>query len=298
MFKKIFIVFILVVSINVCLNNSIISNNYIIENKKVNDDLNGYRIVSLSDIHSIRDDNKMIKIINKIKKENPNVIFISGDLIDSSYYSKQKSLYKPEKIEQIESKTISFMSELVKICDVYYIYGNHEIVLLDDPINNEFVRSLKELDIKLINNTLTNIQVNNTIINVVGVQDPATLYKDEKYAFEGNNEAKTKAILDNFIIDDNLTLLLAHRSEFFELYSNYKIDIAFTGHNHGGIIRLPIVRGLYSRAEGFMPKYSVGKYSNEKLTMIVNAGIGYSEIPIRVFNPPEIVTITLKKGIK
>ena len=193
------------------------------------------------------------------------------------------------------------MEDLVNIADVYFVYGNHELVLLDDPVNNEFVVALNKMGIIILNNKLETLKINNTTINLVGVQDPSTLYKDKKYAYIGNNKEKTKTILDDLIVNNdefnnmNFTILLAHRPEFFDLYSNYDIDMAFTGHTHGGLIRLPIIRGVYSRAEGIFPKYSVGSYSEENFIMIINGGIGYSEIPIRIFNPPEIVVTTLRK---
>lgn len=298
----ILIIILLIIGINIILNNCIVTTRYTIQNNKINNDLSGYKIVQISDVHSIRNENKKEKIIEKVKKEKPNIIFVTGDLIDTDYYSEQNSMYQQEKITQIEKLTLDFMKELVNIADVYFIYGNHELVLLDDPVNNEFVVPLNEMGITILNNKLDTIQINNTSINLVGVQDPSTLYKDKKYAYIGNNnKEKTKAILDDLITNndefnnDNFTILLAHRPEFFDLYSNYDIDIAFTGHTHGGLIRLPIIRGAYSRAEGIFPDYSVGRYNKENFTMIINSGIGYSEIPIRIFNPPEIVVTTLSK---
>lgn len=297
----ILIIILLILGINIILNNCIVTTRYTVQNNKINNDLNGYKIVQLSDVHSIRNENKKEKIIEKVKEENPNIIFVTGDLVDTEYYSKQNSMYQQGEINQIEKLTLDFMKELVNIANVYFIYGNHELVLLDDPVNNEFAVALNELGIIILNNKLDTLQINNTTINLLGIQDPSTLYKDKKYAYIGNNKKKTKAILDDLTTNNdefnkmNFTILLAHRPEFFELYSDYDIDIAFTGHTHGGLIRLPIIRGIYSRAEGIFPEYSVGSYSKENITMIINSGIGYSEIPIRIFNPPEIVVITLNK---
>lgn len=296
---SILIIIFLILGINIILNNSIVVTRYTIQNDKINNDLNRYKIVQISDVHSIRNVNKKDKIIEKVKKENPNIIFITGDLVDTDYYTNQNGLYQQGKITQIEKLTLDFMEELAKISDVYYIYGNHELVLLDDPINNEFVVALNKLGINILNNKLETIQINNSQINLVGIQDPSTLYKDEKYAYIGNNnKEKTEAILKNLITNnyefnnENFTILLAHRPEFFDLYSDYG-DLAFTGHTHGGLIRLPIIRGIYSRAGGFFPDYSVGIYNKEDFTMIINSGIGYAEIPIRIFNSPEIVVTTL-----
>lgn len=305
MFKKILILFLIIIFLvivsNFILNINLYVTKYTIKDSKIDEDLNGYKIVQLTDIHSIRNEKQISKIISKVKKEKPNVIFVTGDLIDSDHYLSQNNLYAQGKIDEIERLTIEFMEKLTEITDVYYVYGNHEMMLLDDPENNSFKVSLKQKNIKNLNNLVETITIGDSKINLIGLQDPATLYKDKKYAYiEGTNRDVTKVILDDLfeeeIDENNFTILIAHRPEYFDLYSEYDIDLAFTGHTHGGIIRLPIIGGLYAHPQGWFPKYSAGLYKNEKLKMILSRGIGYSKLPIRVFDPPEIVSVTLKKN--
>lgn len=301
--KKIILVcvfiFVIIIVINVVLNSNIFVTKYEIDNNKISGEISGYKIVQLTDIHSIRSNSQKDKIVNKVKKQNPDVIFLTGDLVDSDYYSEQDLKYREGKIDVVEGLTIEFVRELVDICDVYYVYGNHEMILLDDPINNKFKVGLEELGVKILNNRIDTINVGDSTINLIGVQDPATLYKDDRYAYlEGNSENKTKIILDdlfseNLIDEDNFTILLAHRPEYLELYSDYKIDLVFSGHTHGGVIRLPFIDGVYAHPQGLFPKYSVGFYEEGGTDMILSVGIGYSKIPVRVFNPPEIVVVTL-----
>ena len=110
-----------------------------------------------------------------------------------------------------------------------------------------------------------------------------------------------QAILNDLFLEipeenkNNFTILLSHRPEYFELYDKYNIDLALTGHTHGGIAKLPIINGIYAHPQGWMPKYSYGIYKTNDFLMIINGGIGYSKLPIRIFNPPEICTITLEK---
>jgi predicted MPP superfamily phosphohydrolase len=54
------------------------------------------------------------------------------------------------------------------------------------------------------------------------------------------------------------------------------------------------VGGVYAPGQGFMPKYTVGVYETEDLALYVGTGIGNSVIPVRVFNPPEILTVILE----
>ena len=287
---------------NIILNKNIFVREYKIQSKKITEKFDNYKIVQITDVHSIRNEIDLEKIVNKVKLQKPNLICVTGDLIDSDYYSSQNDLYKNNEIKQIEELTVRFMKNLKEISDTYYIYGNHEMMLLDDPENNKFKKDLENLGIKILNNKTEELKIDGERINIIGIQDPATLYKDEKYAYiDGTNKDKVQMILNDLFIEmpeDNqnkFTILLSHRPEYFELYDKYNIDLALTGHTHGGIVKLPIIKGIYAHPQGWLPKYSYGIYKTNDFSMIISGGIGYSKLPIRIFNPPEICTITLEK---
>jgi len=88
-------------------------------------------------------------------------------------------------------------------------------------------------------------------------------------------------------------ILLSHRPDLIETYASNKIDLAFTGHAHGGQVRLPLIGGLIAPNQGFFPKYTSGTYTMEDTTMVVSRGLGKSSIPLRIFNRPEIIIVTL-----
>ena len=89
------------------------------------------------------------------------------------------------------------------------------------------------------------------------------------------------------------TILLSHRPEKFESYVDQPLDLVFTGHAHGGQIRLPFIGGIVAPSQGWFPKYTDGLFEAGETTMVVNRGIGNSVFPLRVFNRPEIVEMTL-----
>ena len=300
--KLLIILLAILIIFNIILNKNIFVKEYKIKSNKITEKFNNYKIVQLTDIHSIRNEIQIEKIINKIKEQKPNLICVTGDLIDSEYYSLQNDLYKNKEINQMEELTVKFMGELNKIANTYYIYGNHEMMLLDDPENNLFKKELENLGIKILNNKIDVLEVEGEKINLVGIQDPATLYKDEKYAYiDGANKDKTRVILNDLFLEipeenkNDFTILLSHRPEYFELYDKYNIDLALTGHTHGGIAKFPIIKGIYAHPQGWFPKYSYGLYKTNDLSMIISGGLGDSKLPIRIFNPPEICTITLEK---
>ena len=133
------------VAFNIILNKNIFIKKYKIQSEKIPENFSNYKIIQITDVHSIRSEIQLEKIINKVKKQNPNLICVTGDLIDSDYYSNQNNLYMNNEINQIEELTFKFMEELVKISDTYYIYGNHEMMLLDDPENNKFKIDLEKI---------------------------------------------------------------------------------------------------------------------------------------------------------
>lgn len=307
-FKITFIIIVILLFIyiiNVLINKNIYITKYKISSNKLPIEFDDYKIVQLTDIHSIRDEKQKEDLIENIKTLNPDLICVTGDLIDSPFYSEENIKYEEGKIDIPDKLTIEFMKELLDIADVYYVYGNHEMMLLDDPENNIFKTSLEEAGVKILNNKIDYINIDDKKIQISGIQDPATLYKDKKYAYVGeNNQDKVKQILNDLGLDkkDNsetnnseelYNIVLSHRPEYFEMYSEYDIDLLLSGHTHGGIVVLPFVGGIYAHPQGWFPKYTSGIYEKDDFKMIIGRGIGYSGIKLRIFNPPEINEIIL-----
>lgn len=290
---------ILIVLINIFLNQYYFITEYQINSSKIPNNFDDYKIIQLTDIHSIRSTNQKDELVNKIKKQNPDIIFITGDLIDAGYYSEQNNKYEAGEVNFPDELTKEFVIELTDITNVYLVYGNHEMMLLDNPENNILKTSLEENGVTILNNMTDEIFIGEESINLVGVQDPATLYKDKKYAYVGDTHKETVEVILNDLfadsIDEKFTILLSHRPEYFDLYTNYPIDLALTGHTHGGVVVLPFIGGIYAHPQGWFPEYVSGMYSKDNFDMIIGRGIGYSQLPIRIFNPPEIVEITLNK---
>jgi protein arginine kinase len=100
--------------------------------------------------------------------------------------------------------------------------------------------------------------------------------------------------LENLKKSDNFTILLSHRPEYFDIYVKHGFDLVLSGHAHGGQFRLPFAGGVIAPGQGFFPDYDSGLYEKENTKMIVSRGLGNSIIPLRLFNRPEIISITVK----
>lgn len=286
-------VIILAVSVvwNIYWNGNIVVHTYVSSSEDIPKEFHGYRIVQLTDIHSVRKEDQGQLIYEKTASQKPDIICITGDLVDSKYYADHGV--------SGEVLTLDLMKKLVELAPTYFVYGNHEMILLDDPERNAFKVALEEIGVHIINNKVTAVSLENSEekIYIAGIQDPSTLYKDPKYAYYDTNAERMEAMLDDVMegrTAKEFVLLLSHRPEYLELYDQYEVDVCLSGHAHGGQFRIPFVGGVYAPGQGFCPKFTVGVYETEDLEMYVGTGIGNSVIPVRVFNSPEILTIILE----
>ncbi len=254
---------------------------YVIMDNRLKEDI---KILFLSDLHNCKYGNKNVKLVERIKKINPQAVFIGGDLINGMDKLNSARCY---------GNAISFLEGITKDFPVYYAFGNHELYLRATCLYDEYISKITSIEnLFLINNK--NVQLKNLIIH--GMELPISSYKRRKgtYEFSEVNFRKIFGEKNESLYE----ILLVHKPEYFEDYSRSNIDLVLAGHNHGGTIRLPIVRGIISRDFKILPKYSYGMYKskNNSTKMILTSGLGDHTIHFRLFNMPEMVEISLKRG--
>ena len=259
---------------------------YTIKNKKIPKEFDGYNIVQISDLHSKSFGKNNIKLLQKIKSLNPDIIVITGDLVDGENNNYDIAL--------------NFMKELTKLYKVYYIIGNHEQKALIKKYKDEYVgyfNELNKIDFVNLDNKKVEIKKEGSKINLYGLTVPYSCYKylfDDKEITTIDRDFLVQKLGD---LDKNqFNILLSHTPFYFDEYEKWGADLTLCGHVHGGIIRLPFVGGLLSPDRKFFPKYDLGKYEKNKSTMIVSKGLGGSKVLIRVHCKPEIVSIKLKSN--
>ena len=251
---------------------------YVVENKKVPKEFDGYNIVQISDLHSklFGENNK--KLIQKIKSLNPDIVVVTGDLIDGENNNYNVAL--------------DFMKEISKLYRVYYIIGNHEQKSLIKKYKDEYkdyFNKLHQIDFVNLDNNKVEIVKGDSNINLYGLTVPYSCYK---YLFD--NQETTSIDIDFLeeklgkVDREQFNILLAHTPFYFDEYEKWGADLTLCGHVHGGIVRLPLVGGLLSPDRKFFPKYDLGEYIKNKSTMIVSKGLGGSKVLIRVNCKPEI----------
>ena len=234
-----------------------------------------FNIAQVSDIHCDRVGLSDLSFIKKIKKFNPDIIVITGDILDS-YNNDMDIAY-------------NILSQLAIIAPCYFVSGNHELRLPKEY--DDLKNIMKKLNITYMNNSNQLITKNNESINLVGVED-YNFFKNEDNL---NHRANFINTLEKLYSPNHFNILLSHRPEKFPIYADIKYELIFSGHAHGGQWRIPFVGGIFSPSQGFFPKYTNGNYVLEDSTLIVSQGLGNSSFPIRINNRIELVLATLKK---
>ena len=130
-------------------------------------------------------------------------------------------------------------------------------------------------------------------IYIAGLCDPA-FYTEINADAEISEEAKEFMAQ---IPQDEFGILLSHRPELFEFYSLCHIPLIFSGHAHGGQIRLPFIGALFAPGQGLFPEYTAGGYELLDSAMYVSRGLGNSLFPIRINNRPQINCIILNQEL-
>lgn len=258
-------------------NNRLSTSKYKVSSQKLKA-FKGFKILQLSDLHSKnfgRDNNKLLELIDK---EKPNIIVMTGDMINS---------------RQGEFSTfISLAKKLVVSYETYFVEGNNETILAPS-LRNELITTLKEADIRVLLNEKVEIYREEEKLNIYGLWFDIEYYKklhsgynkDTYFSKEDMDKALGECERKEF------NILLAHNPLYFESYEEWGADLILSGHIHGGLIRLPGGRGLLSPERKFFPKYSEGRYIKNQSSLIVNRGLGGKILIPRVFNCPEVTII-------
>lgn len=155
-------------------------------------------------------------------------------------------------------------------------------------------KKIEDIGVTVLRNESIFLEHQGSRIQIIGIDDPSmskvitneAIDKQISNASRGHEDFK----------ENTFKILLAHRPEFFSVYTKANMDLIFSGHAHGGQFRLPFLGGLIAPDQGWLPDYTAGQYHKDYAVMVVSRGLGNSIIPQRLFNRPEIVIVTLEKN--
>ena len=255
-------------------NTALELNTYTISSSKLPESFDGYRIAHVSDLHNAEMGKDNETLLSMLRDAAPDMIAITGDLIDSRNTDIEVAL--------------RFVREAVKIAPCYYVTGNHEARVNE---YGELKAGMETVGVTVLEDVRTEISLGNETIILVGVNDPS--YQTD-YLF-GDAESVIDAKLEELHTENaGFTILLSHRPELFDTYADHDIDLVLSGHAHGGQFRLPFIGGLVAPNQGLFPEYDTGIYTDGNTNMLVSRGVGNSILPFRINNRPEVILIELQ----
>lgn len=245
-------------------DNTLGTTEYIYSSEKLPAAFHGFRIAQVSDLHNDDFGDPAI-LTNALQQAKPDIIVITGDMIDANRTN--------------VSVALDFAARFSAIAKTYYINGNHEKV----PEYPALVQGLTEQNITVLEDETAMVERNGQKISVSGVVDP---YIAERLLVDRLADTLPK---------DGFRILLSHRPERLEAYADAGADLVFSGHAHGGQIRFPLAGAIYAPHQGLFPEYTEGMHTLGDTTMVISRGIGNSIFPLRINNPPELVMVELQK---
>ncbi len=231
---------------------------YKIENEYLPKSFDGIKIVHFSDVHlgSTVDIKYLDKIISLINKQNPDIVVFTGDMLD-----KRRNLNDSE-IESVKNSLSKIKSNLGN----YAVSGNHDIKQLNT------YKKIMDTNFTILDNEEKLIYYKeNTPISLVGLSD----------------SSETKINYDVLEKENNYyRFILCHEPDEYKKISNYSFNVMFSGHSHGGQVRLPFIGKTYTPigAKTYYDDY----YKLDNKEIFISNGIGTTRIDIRFNSVPSI----------
>ena len=236
----------------------------------------------ITDLHNKVYGSDNSRLIDSVRNEYPDLILCAGDLIVGSDHKSYRT-------------ALDFVTRLAEIAPVYYSNGNHETEYrrYAKPKYAAYVTKLKREGIHLLNNKSEDITIGGTKIHISGLE--VSLEKYIKFRKPHCDVSYITEKIGTVPRDGSYTILLAHNPEFYDVYGEWGADLTVSGHYHGGVVRSPFSgRALLSPYGYPFPKFGVGmKELAHERCIIASAGLGDHSIPIRIFNPRELVVIRI-----
>ena len=261
---------------------------YNIRTEKLNGLERERRVIVLSDLHNCTFGNDNEILLDAIKRQQPDMIFISGDMLVG---------------KEGESTAVAenLVKQLPSICKTYYVNGNHEyrMKIYQETYGNTYMtyqKMLRESGVCFLENEKVCVNWDGKDVEIYGLELPAKCYKKfRKVHFSGEEIELLIGKADH----KKYEILIAHNPVFVPTYLEWGADLVISGHLHGGVIRIPGIGGVISPQFCLFPKYSGELTEEGKSSVVVSKGLGTHTIHVRVMNQAELILLHIdgKEGI-
>ena len=233
-----------------------------------------YRVLQISDLHSRCFGENQRDLLQAIRREVPEMIFLTGDLIDKEYNEEEKRCIWP------------LLEEIVRIAPCYAIEGNHEA---RTDTAAQLFEDMRSLGITVLLDEGVEVkQANGNKIGIVGLRsDPDSSLKRKKSV--SPEKQKIRNDIMKMFDPGEFVILLAHCPEELDSYLKMGVTLIFSGHAHGGLMKLPFGLRLLAPGQGIFPRYTHDLIFEQESVMLVSAGLGGARLGIQ----PELVSLVM-----
>lgn len=252
-----------------------------------------FRFVMLSDLHNKQFGEHNRRLMAAVRNMEPEAILIAGDMLTSEPVPRSLKKRKAADTERSVRPAMEFVSALASEYTVYYGNGNHEYRLKTEPDDylgdfTAYQSALKKKGVVFLENASADLP--DIGLRICGLDMEREYYRKWKTRplEAGYLESRIGAAKDGVC-----NLLLAHNPDYFPEYARWGADVVLSGHVHGGIMKLPVIGGVIAPSYRLFPKYDGGLFEHGRSRMILGRGLGSHTIPIRIFNPGELILVTL-----
>ncbi|GIO25461.1 metallophosphoesterase [Ornithinibacillus bavariensis] len=222
-------------------------------------------VLQISDVHNKISRSQHEKLIEAVIRVNPDVIVLTGDLVDRTTADLTNVFLFIEQLVEVNQNT-------------FFVTGNHE---RDNSNVDELLAGLADCGVTVLSNSNTEIMIRDSTINLVGIDNESTNHENMNLAFSG-------------IKHEKYTILLSHSPGVVMNYQDIPADLILSGHTHGGQIRLPLVGAIVAPNQGYFPKYDKGTFEiGSEQYIYIDSGLGTSVAPVRFWNQSQISLIEI-----
>ena len=231
--------------------------------------LDGLKIAQISDVHSA---DIQGELQTALREAAPDLIVFTGDLVNRE--------------DRDLSCALSLAAMAAQIAPAYYAPGNHEA---DNPCYPELREGLEEAGITVLENESIQLWYRGARVNIIGLLDLA-------FHPQGRTAAREElpGLIQDLSVHGALNVVLSHRPSLMEEYGESGADLVFSGHAHGGQVRMPLIGPLFAPDEGALPDYTAGTYLAGETWVVVSRGLGNGTPFPRLWNAPELVVVTMR----
>lgn len=258
---------------------------YRIQDKKIPEEFDGVKIAYLTDLHNVCFGLSNQLLLDRIEKEAPDYVFLGGDMLVG------KREFEPE-------ISLSLGERLAMRYPTFMGLGNHEqkLGLYEETREDGYPcyrQALEKAGITVLDNDSVFLERGCEKLRLYGLSMDYRYYGKwwRRVTMEPSYLTKTLGDCDT----SHFSILLAHNPKYFESYAKWGANLILSGHVHGGIVILPKLGGVIAPDYVLFPKYDFGYFKTGNSQLVLSRGLGMHTIRLRLFNPPELSVITLKK---